>query len=153
MTDVARNQAMKGLTFAITTGAVSVANNANLLILLTNPSGSVRDSALEFSVASAGANSTFEIRLNPTKTGTFTSATPAGSSVTSVITAETANGTDVNLTGGSLIHAEAVPDGACATLSSDGRIVIQPNNTIGFKISPTGAGICSITAVWTEAPV
>ena len=156
MPDVQRNQTMKGLTFALSTGAVSVAGSAKLLMRLSNPAGSAKDFALEYCIATGANYGIFEIRLNPTQVGTFTSATPINTNTAftggSVITASTANGATVDLTGGSLISGEYVPNGSRAVTEFNGRVVVTPNNSIGFGLTPSGANTYSITVIWTEAP-
>lgn len=156
MPDVQRNQALKGLAFALSTGAVSVAGSAKLFIRLSNPAGSGRDFALEYCLATGANYGVFEIRLNPTQVGTFTGATPINTNTDfsggSIISASTANGTTVDLTGGSLISGEYVPNGSRAVTEFNGRVIVTPNNSIGFGLTPSGANTYSITVNWTEAP-
>lgn len=142
--------AISGELFIVTTASTSVASGSNLLIQITNPSGSGKSLYISGISGGISAAATINVYSGGTVSG-GTTPTPFnsqfGSTVASIATARTSTG---SVSGTPTLFYTALLAAGIFNLTFTGAVIVPPNRSIAISVG-TGAITAAANIIWWEA--
>ncbi|WP_163858937.1 hypothetical protein [Paenibacillus elgii] len=155
MNDLRSVTTVTGKVFGSTTDFLTAGNNQNIVAVLSNPAGSTFNLAISLVTLATLKDVTNQRDIrNGTIAGTLTANTIYNLNNnfgnTSVATFQSAGGSGIDLTGGTLLATRAFPANTTSVFDFSSAIIIKPGDSYGVKFNFQSGGTAAINIIWEE---
>ncbi|NEN86098.1 hypothetical protein [Paenibacillus elgii] len=144
-----------GKVFGSTTDFLTAGNNQNIVAVLSNPAGSTFNLAISLVTLATLKDVTNQRDIrNGTIAGTLTANTIYNLNNnfgnTSVAAFQSAGGSGIDLTGGTLLATRAFPANTTSVFDFSSAIIIKPGDSYGVKFNFQSGGTAAVNMIWEE---
>ncbi|KZE75072.1 hypothetical protein AV654_27365 [Paenibacillus elgii] len=155
MNDLRSVTTVTGKVFGSTTDFLTAGNNQNIVAVLSNPAGSTFNLAISLVTLATLKDVTNQRDIrNGTIAGTLTANTIYNLNNnfgnTSVAAFQSAGGSGIDLTGGTLLATRAFPANTTSVFDFSSAIIIKPGDSYGVKFNFQSGGTAAINIIWEE---